>query len=162
MKFPYIMGFQKCGMTSLIKYYRKQYGQSASIHATEDITSPDCVEKFLRFEKTHFPVVIIRDKIDALWSMYEFFGYNKSMTLEEFLSINKPHVWYINENPIFRIDYDFHIEKIKKYNPTILKLEEMSDDFPQENKTKNKTNLDESTISIINKALDNYNRELYL
>jgi len=162
MMLPYIVGFQKCGINSLIKHYRKQYGESASIHATEDITSPDCVEKFQVFQNTHFPVAITRNKVDAVWSMYTYFGYYKTMTIQEFLAINKPHAFWQNENPLFRVDYEYHLSKLEDYGLVVLKLEDMGDLFPKENTTKANVKRTDVHDVIIQKALDNYDLVDYL
>lgn len=115
MKSPYIMGFQKCGQNSLIEYWK--ITGVKNLHMTEDITSINCIPTYLPFRETHYPVVIIRDKVEAIWSIYWYFGYYKGYELEDFLKIDLPSIQYGNDNPINRVDYNYHISKF--YNAGI-------------------------------------------
>ena len=121
---PYLMGFQKCGINSVIKWYTDNGYDN--IHTTEDITSIHCLPTYEPFRKTHFPVVITRDKVDAIWSIYWFFGYWRTHTLEEFLLIDEPSIQYGNNNPINRVDFEYHISKFEGFEDVIvLKIEEL-------------------------------------
>ena len=163
---PYLCGFQKCGLNSIIKWYSDQ--GITDIHTTEDITSTNCIPTFLPFKDTHFPVVIIRNKVDAIWSIYWFFGYHKSHTLKEFLNIDEPSIQYGNNNPINRVDYSYHLKKFEGITDVqVYELEKMID-FPKKNTTKDmfeqypdlqgyrKYSPDEKLI--IEKAIDSYDR----
>ena len=165
---PYIMGFQKCGINSIIKWYTNKYPDWVStIHTTEDITSVNCLPTYEPFRDTHFPVVIVRNPVDAIWSMYWFFGYHKNHTLEKFLEIDKPSIQYGNENPCNRVDFEYHLSKFDGFEDVVVhKLEDMPD-IPHLNKTEDmfkqnnmdghrKPNPHEKFIRA--KALDNYNR----
>lgn len=142
-KSPYIMGFQKCGINSIIKYYKDKidsksdgFKDTSSVHTTEDITSIHCLPTFEPFRETHFPVVITRNKVDAIWSIYWFFGYHKSHTLEEFLKIDEPSIQYGNNNPINRVDYEYHLSKFEGVEDVVVhKLEEMPE-LEHKNKTR--------------------------
>jgi hypothetical protein len=162
------MGFQKCGINSIIKWYTNKYPNWVStIHTTEDITSTNCLPTYEPFRDTHFPVVIIRNKVDAIWSMYWFFGYHKSHTLEEFLQIDEPSIQYGNNNPINRVDFEYHLSKFEGVeNVVVHKLEEIKD-IPHLNKTEDmfkQNNLDGHRRPImreridIQSAIDSYDR----
>jgi len=132
MKSPYIMGFQKCGINSIIRHYK----DTPNLHTTEDITSIHCVPTFMPFIETHYPVVIIRNKVDAIWSIYWFFGYWKSHTLEQFLVLDEPNIQYGNTNPINRVDFDYHISKFDGIaDVTVFDVDKMGADFPVTNTT---------------------------
>lgn len=165
------MGFQKCGINSLIKWYSNQLGDASRIHTTEDITSIHCIPTYMPFRDTHFPVVIVRDKVDAIWSIYWFFGYHKSHTLEEFLHIDEPSIQYGNNNPINRVDFGYHISKFPEngiYDLKVIYLEQMGDAFPKENITQDMfdgNNIDgyrpmnQYDEMLIKTAINNYDRE---
>ena len=136
MKAPYLCGFQKCGQNSLIEHWKNTGVEN--VHTTEDITSIHCIPTYLPYIDTHYPVVIIRDKVEAIWSIYWFFGYYKGYTLENFLKIDLPAIQYGNNNPINRVDFEYHCSKFKDagiYDLIVYKLEEMSEDFPVKNTT---------------------------
>jgi hypothetical protein len=154
-KKPYILGFQKCGLNSLIKWLGNEVNT-----VSEDISSPDSIKKFEAYKDTHKPVIIIRkDRVKAIYSMYYYFGYNEKYTLEQFLSINIPHKQYGNENPIHRTDFERHIKPFLKYNPIIYVLEDMPDSFPHENKGGQRTKqpypeITQEKRNLINSYLD--------
>jgi len=166
---PYIMGFQKCGINSIIKWYANKYPDWVStIHTTEDITSVNCLPTYEPFRDTHFPVVIIRNQVAAIWSIYWFFGYWRTHTLEEFLEIDQPSIQYGNENPINRTDYAYHISKFEGYEDIVVHQLEEIKDIPHLNKTEDMFTQNkefghrESNPHdrwIIAKAIDNYNRD---
>ena len=168
MKSPYIMGFQKCGINSLIKWYSDQ---GIECKTTEDITSIHCIPTYEPFKETHFPVVITRDKVDAIWSIYWFFGYHKSHSLGEFLEIDEPSIQYGNENPINRVDFDYHVSKFREngiYDAKVLRIDQIPN-VPRKNITKDMfdQNNDLQGYRIITSnerweiedAINNYNRE---
>lgn len=127
------MGFQKCGINSIIKWY--QDNGAENVKTTEDITSIHCLPTFEPFRETHFPVVIVRNKVDAIWSIYWFFGYWRTHTLEEFLVIDEPSIQYGNNNPINRVDYEYHLSKFEGYaDVTVHVLDEMPE-LEHKNKT---------------------------
>ncbi len=137
-KAPYLCGFQKCGQNSLIEHWNNTGVEN--VHTTEDITSINCIPTYLPFKDTHYPVVITRDKVDAIWSIYWFFGYYKTHDLESFLKIDEPAIQYGNNNPINRVDYDYHLRKFPDagiFDVKVFSLDNMGDipDFPRKNTT---------------------------
>jgi len=173
---PYLCGFQKCGLNSLIKWFQETKGIT-DIHTTEDITSVNCIPTYKPFQDKCYPIAIIRDKIEAVWSMYWFFGYYRQFTLEEFMKIDKPSIQYGNENPCNRVDFDYHLSKFEKYCnevPVVYNLDEMRklSGFKKENSTqvmfdhyekdgmgKHYRDINKEDKSIIKEALKNYNRD---
>ena len=172
---PYLCGFQKCGLNSLIKWFETK--GITNIHTTEDITSINCIPTFKPFQDKCYPIAIIRDKVEAVWSTFWFFGYYKQFTLEEFLKIDKPSIQYGNENPCNRVDYDYHLSKFEKYVdviPVVYNLDEMRklSGFTKENTTqemfdhyekdgmgKHYRPINKEDRITIKKALKDYDRE---
>ena len=163
------MGFQKCGINSIIRWWNNKGENVPSMHTTEDITSVNCIPTFLPFKDTHYPVVVTRNPVDAIWSIYHFFGYSRKYTLEEFLVIDEPNIQYGNNNPINRVDFAYHISKFQKHHIAIkiIDIDQMRakyPDFPHENRTINMQlstyrKYNESEAQIITNAIRNYNRD---
>ena len=166
---PYIMGFQKCGQNSLIEHYNLTGVKD--VHTTEDITSIHCIPTYLPFQKTHYPVVIIRNKVEAIWSIYWFFGYYKEYDLEQFLKIDTPNIQYGNNNPINRVDFDYHISKFDSIGEkvTVFNIDDQPEDFPVKNTTQAQFDNSPSIegyrpitpfeVLIIQTAIDGYDRD---
>ncbi|UVF62280.1 sulfotransferase family protein [Nitrososphaeria virus YSH_462411] len=82
--------------------------------------------------------MVTREKPDALWSFYEYFGYKtNNIPFEAFLNINLRFNMFKNFTPLEIYDYDRWLEHMKPFNPIIYKLEELQklDDYPHENRT---------------------------
>ena len=171
---PYLCGFQKCGLNSIIKWFASK--GITDIHTTEDITSIHCIPTYKPFQDKCYPIAIIRDKIEAVWSMYWFFGYYRQFTLEEFMKLDKPSIQYGNENPCNRVDFDYHLSKFDLVDevPVVYNLDELRKlkGFTKENSTqtmfdhyekdgmgKHYREINKEDQSIIKKALKEYDRE---
>jgi len=170
---PYLCGFQKCGLNSIIKWFQESKGIT-DIHTTEDITSVNCIPTYKPFADKCYPIAIIRDKIAAIWSMYWFFGNYRNYTLEEFLKLDEPSIQYGNTNPCNRVDFDYHLSKFELYTddvPIVYNLDELRKlkDFPKKNVTYDMFKeyddqfgyrpINKEDKSIIKEALKNYNRD---
>ena len=143
-----VIGFPKCGSVSTQRWLSLNH---------------DCVktewpymwnkEKIGEHLGDRIPVLVIRNKYDALWSFYEYFGYKGVIPFEDFLNLRIRSTNFKNLTPLEIFDYDRWIEYLKEFNPVIYKLEELQklEDYPHENKTILKSIIPTQYLNIIDK-----------
>lgn len=137
-----VIGFPKCGQTSLAEYLHKRFGSENVADRAEIIWKSDGVHLFEingYAELGYRPIVIIRDPIERIWSDWNHLGRGYGFkTFEEYIS-NRNNVGLggLGEyNPIVRSNYEKFIKRWKKYDPIVLELEEMqkNPNFGHQNK----------------------------
>jgi len=138
-----IVGFPKCGQSSLIEYLRVKYnlpivGRDGAplVTKSEFIWHYDAFEKMLKWEERGYKCVIIkRDPVERIWSSYNYFGYREKMTYEEYLNFEGYTNLLGEENPIKQSRYSYWMRQLLYFSPIIFKLEEVSKDpkFPKLN-----------------------------
>lgn len=152
---PCLIGFVKCGQTSLVKFLR-QKGIN-KIDWPENILRFDGFDNYLKIKDTHYPVVIIRNRIEAIWSMFWFWKYNEKMTYKQFLELDITTPHYGNESPLYRTEFEYHYKKYIPYGLKIYNLEELKKqiDFPHENNISHPI-INEQEIQLTKKAILRY------
>jgi len=146
----HIIGFPKCGSSSLRNYFRIRYPKkevasfpSASLYHPDWLTicggrcsQPDILS-----------VIITRNPVERIWSAYWWSqrwntSQTKHPTFEEFLHWTPPSKeWrYLTSglfDPIDCCDYEKYMKPALKFNPIILRLEDMqkNPNFPNVAKT---------------------------
>jgi len=193
-KFPsrykkiHIIGFPKCGSTSLRTYLQKRYPRvevtsfpgSSLYHPDWKIT---CSGKCSQPDT--LSIIITRDPIERLWSAYWWsqkwnVHEEEQPTLQEFLHWKPVPVentkfpsgsWrYLSSglvDPIDCCDYEKYMKKAYRYNPIIIRFEDMikNPNFPNEAKTSDvlqsplKIN---SHIKLKPDKIDDYHRKLII
>lgn len=162
MKGVVILGFPKCGTTSLMPYLAKQYdlriARDGGFYTGEKkpvITRREW--SFLPFEKhlenfkhdfgnpeDYELVFIKRDEIERCWSGYNAWSHYIHFSYEDYLDITDPNdlkgLAYMGEvNPIKQVDYWYWIEPwMERYGSEVVKVYTLSGlknhpDFPWEN-----------------------------
>ena len=181
MKDVVILGFPKCGTTSLMPYLAKKYGipvaKDAGFYNGE--TKPVVQRRewsYLPFEeqlkrfkhefgdpKNYHLAFITRDPIERCWSGFEAWRHYIPFTYEEYLSITDPNdlksLKYLGEvNPIKQVDYWTWIKPwMEKYGSEIVEVYNLEGfkndpDFPQTNSLK-KSNISKKNYEITKKLL---------
>lgn len=136
-----IIGTPKCGQNSLLQYLKKKYPDK-DVQRLEVIWKPEVGFKHIEKEFQDYQLIcIFRNNVDRIWSGYYYFGFYSMMTLEEYLTFEKPEELggIGTANPLLQGDYDFWIKHYEKYDPIIVWLEdcEKLEGFPVENPTIN-------------------------
>lgn len=142
-----ILGFPKCGTISTQKWYSdKGY----------DCTKPEwpifwSIDKVKKFLGDRIPVIVTREKSEALWSFYEYFGYRGQIPFKDFLNLRIRATNFLNYTPLEMFDYDRWINNLKELNPIIHKLEDLQklDDYPHENLTMRKTSIPQEEKDLV-------------
>lgn len=136
-----VIGFPKCGQTSLAEYLHKRFGSENNADRGEIIWKPDGIELFEKngYAENYRPVIIIRDPIKRIWSDWNHLGRGYGFkTFEEYLQNKKQEGFGgLGEyNPVKRSNYEKYIKRWAKYDPIVLELEEMqkNPNFPHHNK----------------------------
>jgi len=181
MKDVVILGFPKCGTTSLMPYLAKKHGipvaRDAGFYNGE--TNPVVQRRewsYLPFEeqlkrfkhefgdpKNYHLAFITRDPIERCWSGFEAWRHYIPFTYEEYLNITNPDdlksLKYLGEvNPIKQVDYWTWIKPwMEKYGSEIVEvysLEGFKNDpnFPQTNSLK-KSNISKKNYQITKRLL---------
>ena len=121
-----IVGFPKCGTYSLAKFHK--------IPSLELIHRENGLRDWEESYSDKTPLIITRDPIERIWSLYIDFNYYRDLTLKEFLDCKPSRFETID--PVDWCDYEKWIKPWSKFNPIVVKLEIMktSDGFPHENK----------------------------
>lgn len=133
-----VIGFSKCGITSLKKYLNC---------ANPEIAYNDNgVEEYLKNYSDMTPCIITRDPVDRIWSAYNYFPFFSKMTFQEFLDFRSPQWQGVGCNDIIEAcNYEKYIDRFRPYGVKVFKLEEMMnrDDFPKFNEKKHEPIPDE-------------------
>lgn len=175
-----IMGFPKCGTTSLLEYLKVKYKKN--IADQKGFYPYDFLNKISRREWCYQPieeqvrrfkhefgdpvyfklVFITRDPVERVWSGWEAWNhYYKNMTFEEYINLDadtyEGGLSYLGEvNPIKQVDYKYWISLWKNggYEVDVYELEDIrkDPDFPQTNSLK-KSNIPDEYRELILKAL---------
>lgn len=137
------IGFIKCGQNSVVQYFYDKYKMPYKMERNEFIANKMgeklYVDKYHKEKKR--AVICIRDPVDRIWSAYHYFDtYNKKMSFEEYLFYVGCNDSFGEENPVMMSNYDKWIYRFKKYDPLIIKLEDIrkEEGFPHKNKTSEK------------------------
>jgi len=120
-----IVGFQRCGQSSLLDSLKDKYPYAVK---TEILHRFDGVRLFKQQHiDNYFPVIITRWRPAVIWSRYFYFGHDHKMTLAEYLCNNQPGI-----SPLFETDFDYHVKRWAKLNPKMYRLEPLTKDrkFP--------------------------------
>ncbi len=179
MKDIVILGFPKCGTTSLMPYLAKKHGVSvardAGFYSGE--TKPVVQRRewsYLPFEEQlkrfkhefgnpedYHLAFITRDPIERCWSGFEAWRHYIPFSYEEYLNITNPDdlkgLKYLGEvNPIKQVDYEYWIKPWRKYDIEVYKLEEIrkDPDFPHVNSLK-KSNISKENYKLTKRLLEN-------
>lgn len=158
-KNPMIVGFQRCGQNSLVEYLSEEYDD---VQRTELLHDHNGIRRFKeQYIDKYFPVIITRNRVDAIWSRYWYFGFNERMTLAEYLCQNNPGV-----SPLFETDFEFHKDRWKHLGLKIYKMEELTHltEFPCFNKNKNVAfrNIVSRERDLINSVIRNYEHKFII
>ena len=125
-----VIGFSKCGCKSLAKHLSSQFVELAYY-------PPD--RYWSTYHNNDIPVIITRDPVDRIWSAYHYFGYYRTMSLQEFLSHGKASETGVGiNNPILQSDYTRYIKPWEKYGVITYRFEDVIKlpGFPHENSNK--------------------------
>lgn len=178
MKGIIIMGFPKCGTTSLLSYLQSKYTMEIAKEAgfypydyDNKISRREwCYQPFeeqlKRFQHDFIDpedfklVFITRDPVERIWSGWESWNhYYKGMSFNEYLDLKtetyEGGLSYLGEvNPIIQTDYKHWIDYWKGYNMDLYTLEEVRKDplFPQTNSLK-KSQIPENCRELVEKYL---------
>jgi len=146
----HIIGFPKCGSSSLRHYLRLRYPKmEIASFPSSSLYHPDweTLTKNRCSDPTVLSVIITRNPIERIWSAYWWSQKWKTTdmihpTFEEFLHWEPPdRDWrYVSSglvDPIDCCDYEKYMKKAYKYNPIILRFEDMikNPNFPNLAKT---------------------------
>ena len=146
-----IIGFSKCGQTSLETYLNKRY-PSLINRKLENAWAQNAVETYLEKygHAKYQPIFITRDPIERIWSGYHYFHwdskelpYREQYTFPEYLEL-KDYRYHIGElNPISQSNYSKWIRPWLKLNPIVISVEDMEENpnFPHLNKTEDIRNI---------------------
>jgi len=175
----HIIGFPKCGSTSLRTYFKARYPKiqvasfpSASLYQPdwETICGGRCSQP------DTLSVIITRNPVERIWSAYFWsqkwnYPSKKHPTFEEFLHWQPPKEWRYTSSglvdPIDCCDYEKYIKKAYKYNPIILRLEDMKKNPNFSNEAKTNNVLDQ--VTALNgrferkpRVIDDYHKKLII
>ncbi len=175
-----IIGFPKCGSSSLRTYLRKKFinAEVTSFPNGVSLYNPEWKSVCLGEckETGTLSVIIIRDPYERIWSAYWWSKkWGVDISFEEFLSRKGDGVTLSPEdrvdisagisNPVEACDFWKYIKKAEACNPLILRFEDMIrlGCFPHEAKTDGfsgargalvKPKLDNKSIKLIREAFD--------
>jgi len=132
-----IVGCQKCGTTSLLKWLQ-QYFPNENLFRNETwFHRKDGVKEYLKYCSDYRPVIILRDPVERAWSEYNYQIKRKIYTHSYPDAIEKlGYDEVVGEtNPIAQSCYLRWIETWMEFRPIILHLEQMQKilDFPKKN-----------------------------
>ncbi len=176
MKGVIILGFPKCGTTSLMSYLSKRYtmkvakdkgfysGEKEPVVQRREWCYLPFEEQLKRFkhefgDPKDFKICFItRDPVERIWSGWEAWSHHyKGYTFEEYLNLDSDKyeggLKYLGEvNPIKQVDYWKWIDPWNEYRPNVYNLEGVSThpDFPQTNSLKTSEVPDKYKELIIN------------
>lgn len=178
MKDVVILGFPKCGTTSLMPYLAKKRdisvardagfynGETKPVVRRREWSYLPFEEQLKRFKyefgdpKDYHLVFITRDPIERCWSGFEAWRHYIPFTYEEYLNITNPDdlkgLKYLGEvNPIKQVDYEHWIKPWRKYDIEVYKLEEIrkEPDFPHVNSLK-KSNISKENYKLTKRLLE--------
>ena len=149
-----VIGFPKCGTVSMAEYLRKKYPDDNILKLEFPIYGEQ--DKFEDKLKGYTPVIMTRDKVNFLWSFYNYFSLS-SVPFEKFLDMPFRAYNMKGLTPLQQADFDRWIEPYKKFNPMIVRIEEAQqwEGFPHAEitKTKNKPPLTWDVRMIAEKRL---------
>jgi len=173
----HIIGFPKCGSTSLRTYFRARYPkiEVASFPGTS-LYDPDWLVNCggRCSQPDTLSVIITRNPVERLWSAYWWSqkwntGSMRHPTFEKFLHWKPPKEWrYVTSgliDPIDCCDYEKYMKKAYKFNPIILRLEDMQKNLNFTNEAKTNGVLESPSrtnprIKLKPDTLDDDNRKL--
>jgi len=178
MKDIFILGFPKCGTTSLLTYLAKKHGipvardggfyngEKKPVVQRREWCHLPFEEQLKRFKyefgdpKDYHFVFITRDPIERCWSGFEAWKHYIPFTYEEYLNVTNPDdlkgLKYLGEvNPIKQVDYEHWIKPWREYDIEVYKLEEVrkDPDFPQTNSLK-KSNISKENYKLTKRLLE--------
>lgn len=151
---PIIVGFQKCGQHSLVKYLER-LGYKDILRA-ENIHADKGMYRFLNeYLHTHQVHIIIRDRPSAIWSRYWYMKANRHWSYEKYLTITD-HRW----SPLYHTDFSYHIDAWSEFNPVIWNLEELRQlpNFPHEYKNPSLPKMTKHDLDLTLAAIQLYKR----
>lgn len=145
-----IIGFPKCGTTSLQRYMTKKY-PSVCTHRNEIIYSNRCSRIWSDRFSQCIPVIVTRDPIERIWSAYRYYSWTRSIPFEKWVANIDPINMTGTTNPIESIKYGKFIEPMLKYKPIILYLENLKCEpsFPLENERHSRKFIPKKYLQII-------------
>jgi hypothetical protein len=171
----YIIGFPKCGSTSLRQWYKEKFPgmivQSfPSVSLYHSMWSGRMLGECQRDDV--LPVIMIRNPYDRLWSAYWWSKmWGKDITFEKFLKRRNAMVDPLSgqefvdvtsglHDPVACCDYWRYIKKAATCNPLIIRFEDMIklDTFPHEAKTDGSNPLGKKEL--VKPKLDDHHRGL--
>lgn len=126
-----VIGFPKCGQTSLAEYLHKRFGSENVADRAEIIWKPDGINLFEingYAENNYRPIIIIRDPVERIWSDWNHLGRGYGFkTFEEYIANRQQtDLGGLGEyNPVTRSHYEKYIKRWRKYDPIVLELEDM-------------------------------------
>jgi len=141
-----ILGFSRCGNTSLSKYLLCAHPE-IGYNGTEE---------YLRVYNQCTPVFIVRNPLDKLWSMYNFFSMFKGKAFEYFFDFRSPHWQGVGMNDcIEQCNYDKYIEPFKEYGVMVYRFEEIIKDkrFPKDYRGQHTPKMDNGFRDMCNDRL---------
>jgi len=128
-----IIGFPKCGTTSLISYLKNKFPK-ATVQKSEIIYDETGIAHYKKHCMGMTPVIITRNIADKLWSAFFFFKFDKQIEFEDFLH-QEDTLWQNLgwNNPIEQANHDKYIKPWLKYDPIIFDMDTLKeeDDFPR-------------------------------
>lgn len=158
-KVIHILGFQKCGQNSLYNIFEKIYPDKI-IHKQELITKVNGKELYERYKTESVPVAIVRNRVEAIWSRYYYFGNYLVQSINEYL-MTKDLEW----SPLYQTDFDLHLNRWYEYGLFIARLEDLSntEKFPHVNKNhaKDYRRPNKEEINVIKEACAAYEENKY-
>jgi len=143
-----IIGFSRCGTTALSRYMHCSHPEIAY----EGIT-----DYYIKHYTNHQPVFLLRDPVEKLWSMYNYFLFFKNLSYDDFLNYsNKRDINIGGYDIIGQCDYEKYIEPFRKFNPIVYKLEDMVKlpDYPSDPRGKNTKKVDPQFRTIVLNRLE--------
>lgn len=123
-----VIGFSKCGITSLKRYL----GCANPEIAYRD----DGIDDYLRNYSDCTPHIITRDPVKRVWSAYNYFPILRQMSFEKFLD-HRGREWQGVgcDDVIDACDYEKYVDRWRPYGVVVHRLEDMVrlPDFPHIN-----------------------------
>lgn len=133
-----IIGFPKCGTTSLHKHLEKL---GVTVQRPEIIYYLDTPQGF-DYVKEHLKgyklVTVWRNNAERLWSAWHFFGFNTRMSFERFIKGVGNDYHGVGCNGIGQCDYEYYEENWRQNGFKILSinLDDIKEFLPKENVSK--------------------------
>lgn len=142
-----ILGFSRCGNTSLSKYLQCAHPE-IGYNGTEE---------YLRVYPQCIPVFIIRNPVDRIWSLYHFFDYFKRWDFERFLDFKNERWHGVGCNDVIeQSNYAKYIESFIPYDAVVYRFEEIikRSDFPKDWRGQHTPKITDKYRDIIQDRLD--------